>query len=851
MYTKKLNALSALIIGILMLLPGYVYAQGSNSNPSAAAASAASAAPSYSSLSSNFGSVQNTLSGSCKSSSSFLIVTARPLSDGDMTLSVSLNGNTYNPPMTDLSGTPQDGISGLCSNGYIVCSNGSWSNCAFYRWEWINGQLTVQQLINPAPQQVAVNGMSSNGLGGTTQTIKNQSYSSQNCECINNSCDNGGTPLSSLEQEQILAELGGGINGALNEGNSGMVIGTALYNSSNTQINYNGYDSGKCNNGSSSTVGNMTSLYNQGGNGISSEVSTGAINNNSNQASSSYFGGLSPEGTLNNIQQETFGSNTPETCNIENTVTFQYTMSYFLNEGFYPSSPISNNQVGVGAGGGSSCANGSCWGSSQNTVTLSTNNPQSTCSPQSLPGGITLSGSTMSGSGACSGTITLSSSTGVNPGGQISCNLGDNGCNTGGTLYFSGNGNTVYISGSDSGAITLTSSFQYYPVYSQPQNNCASLQNNSNCKLQTEQVCNQNNSNCYNIVSNFTLNTNQTTNGNIPSCPANYTFEKSTNTCIESVAQSYQCPGGFTLSGSQCSETFPAGLPTSYYDSQCTGGTVSGSTCTETATLACPTGSQLSGAQCVSSVQPTYTSSLNGSGFTWTQQQTDQNPGMGPITWTINMGGGSVNVNPSESTDTINYGTLTTSSASYGGIDFPYVNQTYLCQGAASYNFNTMNQQETQVQQHSTVSSNNTVTFNTNNALPAGQNADSNVLVGVAKSNVTQPYACELQSSTTNTNISNTSTLQNNTQTQVSGNKNYTYDIWKDCSESSQNSNSSCVSDPNNSGEYLCCNIPSGDTLLSPCNNSSESSTNQNNFINAVVQTTIMTDAAKDMICSQ
>ena len=53
------------------------------------------------------------------------------------------------------------------------------------------------------------------------------------------------------------------------------------------------------------------------------------------------------------------------------------------------------------------------------------------------------------------------------------------------------------------------------------------------------------------------------------------------------------------------------------------------------------------------------------------------------------MNGGSVNVTPSEYTDTIKSGTLTTSSASYGGIDFPYVNQTYLCQGAASYNFNT------------------------------------------------------------------------------------------------------------------------------------------------------------------
>ena len=846
MYTKKLklSAPLAFIIGILMLLPGYAYAQGSN--PSAAAASAASAAPSYSSLSSNFGSVQNTLSGSCKSSSSFLIVTTRPLSDGDMTLSVSLNGNTYNPPMTDLSGTPEDGISGLCSNGYIVCSDGSWNNCAFYRWEWVGGQLTTQQLINPAPQRVAVNGLSHNNLGGTTQTIKNQSYSSQNCECINNSCDNGGTPLSSLEQEQILAELGGGINGALNEGNSGMVIGTALYNSSNTQINYNGYDSGECNNGSSSTVGNMTSLYNQGGSGISSEVSTSAINSNSNQASSSYFGGLSPEGTLNNIQQETFGSNTPETCNIENVVTFESTITY--SSSYFYSTGQSNGSWGYAAGGDSEQSGNDTCNSSSNTINTQSDNTGSTCA-DGCSGTITIYSNELVGSGNCSGNIPINSQTGIEPGYTITCQ--PSGCNNGGVLNFNGNGNLISVSGGISGSVQISSSYQYFPVYSQPENNCASLQNNSNCKLQTEQVCNQSNSNCYNVVSNFTLNTNQTTNGNTPSCPANYTFEKSTNTCIESVAQTYQCPNGFTLSGSQCSETFPAGLPTSYYDSQCTNGTVSGNTCTEPAILSCPTGSQPNGSQCISSVQPTYTGNLDGSGFTWTQQQTDQNPGMGPITWTVNMNGGSVNVTPSEYTDTIKSGTLTTSSASYGGIDFPYVNQTYLCQGAASYNFNTMNQQETQVQQHSTVSSNNTVTFNTNNALPAGQNADSNVLVGVAKSNVTQPYACELQSSTTNTNISNTSTLQNNTQTQVSGNKNYTYDIWKDCSESSQNSNSSCVSDPNNSGEYLCCNIPSGDTLVSPCNNSSESSTNQNNFINAVVQTTIMTDAAKDMICSQ
>jgi len=195
-------------------------------------------------------------------------------------------------------------------------------------------------------------------------------------------------------------------------------------------------------------------------------------------------------------------SYTSPTCPSGYTLSGSYcTEQVETNVIFNNSSPFSSNQVGVGAGGGSSCTNGSCWGSSPNTITISTNNPWSTCSPTELPGGITLGGNVMTGYGACSGMITLSSPSGIT-GGTIACNL--EGCSTGGTVYFSGSGDVLNFWGSANGTITL----QYIT----------------------------------------------------PTCPSGYSWNGSTCTGTTTQTASATCLSGSTLSGSQCiSYTCPLG----------------------------------------------------------------------------------------------------------------------------------------------------------------------------------------------------------------------------------------------------------------------------------------------------
>ena len=800
---------------------------------SSAAAAAAASAPSYSSLSSQFGSVQGSItdSGSCISASGFLVINATPLSDGDDALSVTLNGTNYSIPLNDTGGGEGDGISGVCSNGFIVCSSGSWSNCAYYGWGWNGTSLTEPQTANPAPQQVAVNQMATNGYGGTTQSEAEQGYSLQDCQCINASCAGGGMPLSqaSTTQQEILSQLGAGIIGALGNANSGMVIGSAAVNSNNTQISYNGYNSATC--GGNQNSGNNTSLYNSGGNSLASEVPSSSMGNTDSSLGNIYFGGNTATGTLNNIQNETFGSSTPDACQVQNNVSFNQKITYSSSY-FYPAGSGTNEWDWSAGGACEQAGNDTCC-STQNSIAVQDNNPSASCSDGCI-GGINIGGAALTGYGTCSGTIPINPTTGITPGVAITCQPA--GCNAGGSLSFSGNGDTISVSGSLGGNAQISSSFQYYPVYSQPVNSCSALENNSNCKLQTKQVCDQNDSNCYTIVSNFNVNQTPSSNGSAATCPTGYAL--SGNECVETVPQSYTCPAGYTLSGSSCAETIPAG--TTCPDAGALSGTT---TCTLPATLSCPAGSAASGSLCILETAPDYTNMAYVPGYSWTVPQTDQNQGAGTIEWTVNMSGTDVNVTPSETADTTGYGTLATSSAPYGGEDFPYVNETFQCHGANSYNFSAVNSQETSNIQNSSVSGNTVNTYNSVNGVTTSTAMTPTTLTpGV--------YYCSFLVSQLNTSVSNTATMQNNTQTQVSGNPNSNTVEYASCAESSSEINNTCISDPNNSSEYLCCTPPSGSASVSPCNDNAQN-VNQNNLVNAVVEMTLMDKAANDMICTQ
>jgi len=394
---------------------------------------------------------------SCPSASDLLQLNFLPLGSGDFELLIAQNttpatSNSFNYTAT----VPL--ISGVCTNGFIACDAGTWNNCSYYQW-------------------------GVNNSGGIIWNSVTTLQSLGTCFCVNNSCGN----LFISDFKTIAGTIGGGLSMLIAQTDD-VAISNAQYNmQAGYQLSYFGQSSTNCQSvsGSGGYV-NPQQYYNN---------SAAMTNDEQTMAASQSTDTSSPYYSLTNSEYLKNNPVTEKTCSIDNSVTINTT----IGSGFNNSSPISTNEVGVGAGGGSSCANGSCWGSSANTITLSTNNPWSTCSPTELPGGITLSGSTMTGSGACSGTITLSSS-GINPGGQITCNLGDDGCNAGGVLYFSGGGDNLEISGSNSGTITLSAS--YNPVASH-NNECTTLANNTKCQLETEQVCDENGQNCVYTVQDY------------------------------------------------------------------------------------------------------------------------------------------------------------------------------------------------------------------------------------------------------------------------------------------------------------------------------------------------------------
>ncbi len=76
-------------------------------------------------------------------------------------------------------------VSGVCANGFVSCTPGTWQDCHWYTWKYENGTLSYEE-VSPG------------SLGG--------------CYCINDECT--GAPFTVMKN-QILKDLGGGIAGAL------------------------------------------------------------------------------------------------------------------------------------------------------------------------------------------------------------------------------------------------------------------------------------------------------------------------------------------------------------------------------------------------------------------------------------------------------------------------------------------------------------------------------------------------------------------------------------------------------------------------------------------------------------
>jgi hypothetical protein len=142
------------------------------------------------------------------SSNSFLQIMIQPVSTGDLgtvivAQDLDANGAFDN---TFTLGVP---VSGVCANGFISCSPGTWNNCQPYMWQSDNtGKLAFKS--------VAIT-----QLGG--------------CYCINSSC---GSSLAWTNSSILLKDLGGGAVGAIHATDASVVISNVTTDT--TTISYYG-----------------------------------------------------------------------------------------------------------------------------------------------------------------------------------------------------------------------------------------------------------------------------------------------------------------------------------------------------------------------------------------------------------------------------------------------------------------------------------------------------------------------------------------------------------------------------------------------------------------------------------
>jgi len=133
----------------------------------------------------------------------------------DITVSVQMDKNLDGTKETSWSFS---GISGVCSNGAIKCSSGTWNNCKYYKWSYNGGTLWLNET-----QPVLVGG----------------------CYCINSSCGS----LAATQKSSILNDISGAIAPLMSD-NSQYVI-TKTSNDGQT-VKYWGQNYSNCSNSSNS-----------------------------------------------------------------------------------------------------------------------------------------------------------------------------------------------------------------------------------------------------------------------------------------------------------------------------------------------------------------------------------------------------------------------------------------------------------------------------------------------------------------------------------------------------------------------------------------------------------------------
>lgn len=150
----------------------------------------------------------------CPSSAVFLTVLVQPGATGDLQ-TVTVYQDRDMDGQADHAFTVPGAVSGICGNGVITCTPGTWSGCSFHRW------------AVGAEGRVGLEATGMSALGG--------------CYCINSSC---GSDLAWTNLPVLLRDLGGGVAGAVQAANPKFTITGARIDGAS--IAYHGQASGQC-----------------------------------------------------------------------------------------------------------------------------------------------------------------------------------------------------------------------------------------------------------------------------------------------------------------------------------------------------------------------------------------------------------------------------------------------------------------------------------------------------------------------------------------------------------------------------------------------------------------------------
>jgi hypothetical protein len=497
--------------------------------------------------------VNLTASSSCVSNPNFLVITYTVGSGGDIHADIDLNGSSYSVP---------EDISGLCSNGFISCPSGTWygngNTCTNWTIAYSGGVFVPVQLgssIEGTPS-ITTTSVALNGVQASSVTSNNTTGGLANCYCLNDSCpDTNGNAISNSASylKENFETLGGIITSALMKGSSDQIGGDTITgpSSSNNDTPSITYSGEVCSADSNyNSPSSLEGLYNQGGTDLGNEVS-GSQDGTANSNTESAMGLTStPSSMLTTMQNNSFGGGGTVTCTETQGVSGGQ-CALPENMSFSGSWNLGNYEAN-GCASGCTCGSGS--GGTDTTVFTSVDNgmnnaitgqPSNNSNPPSIGNGTSLA---FTSNGKISGSISLDTfgcgwsfvpaiigsgdTISGNAGGTITYNVNTNtfsgstqvSTNTG-TATLSGSGNCITDSeggsicvnqaGADScpsaeaagqDGITFpkwlfTNETYYFPITSSD-NGCSKYQDNSNCSVFNEQVCNADDSDCTTVIQN-------------------------------------------------------------------------------------------------------------------------------------------------------------------------------------------------------------------------------------------------------------------------------------------------------------------------------------------------------------